>query len=675
MPRGASIAIRHRGPVPVETIALLKAALTGASGMRISAQSGRRIVLDIEGPGSGDEGYILDVRAQAITIRATDKKGIFNGMQTLFQLFPFGKRASIPCMHVEDRPAFGWRGLMLDCSRTFLSADFLKRYIDVMSAFKLNVLHLHLTDDQGWRLEIPRYPKLTEIGSKFEDKYNDKGGFYTRGEMAGLVKYAEDRGITIIPEIEMPGHSIAALKSYPELSCAGGPFEIRPYTLTPGIYDDVMCPGNEMTFRFVEDVLTDVMELFPSKYIHIGGDEVPKTKWRLCPKCQARMKAEGLKDENELQSYFTKRIGAFLNSKGRRLIGWDEIMEGGLPRKAAVMSWRGVGPGTDALKQGHEVVFAPTSHCYFDYPYEVTDTEKVYAYNPVPEGLTDKEAKNILGIQACMWTHIARTETDIDKQIFPRLIALSEVAWSNSPKRDFADFAGRLKSQLAILDRSKTAYYKEPAPPAYVDELRASFDFNAADADAWKSGGRAAITLAPASGASIEQGGPNGASGYLSIPPGALVKGDDPERLLDFARMPFAVDMWIRHEGQKEQQYGSTIFSYGQTGPGGWRVGINSRNQLIFSLYGIYDSEAPNSIAPSDGVWHHISVRFMKDRHVSFYVDGKRTDHLGLSAHGGSPQGTGALIGNDQSGTTPFVGGITQIRISAGESPGEAEGG
>ena len=670
MPRGASITVRKVGQVPDEAFTLLKEALTVSSGMRLAPDTGRWIILDMEKSDLADEGYTLEVRPQKIIIKASNPKGMFYGVQTLLQLLPYGKKATIPCMDIEDKPAFKWRGLMLDCSRTFLKIDFLKRYINAMSAFKMNILHLHLTDDQGWRLEIPKYPKLTEIGSKFEDKYNDNGGFYTQDEIRDLIKYAQDRCITIIPEIEMPGHAVAALKAYPELSCAGGSFEIKPYMLTPGIYDDVMCPGNENTFRFVEDVLSDVIELFPSKYIHIGGDEVPKTKWKLCPQCQQRMKVEGLKNENELQSYFTKRVGAFLNSKGRRLVGWDEIMEGGLPPKATVMSWRSVSAGADALKKGHEVVFAPTSHCYFDYPYEVTDTEKVYSYNPVPDGITEKQAKNILGVQACMWTHMARTEPDIDRQIFPRLIALSEVAWTDSAKRDYADFTTRLKPLLAILDRNKIVSYKEPEPPVYVDELRASFDFNPTTGDVWKSGGKAEITLDPNGGktpAVIEQGGPEGASGFLNIIPDSLVKGDDPERHLDFARMPFNCDMWIRHEGQKPQQYGSTIFSYGQTGPGGWRIGINSANKLIFSLYGIYDSEAPDSIVPPDNRWHHITVSLMKDRHVSFAVDGKLTNHLELSANCGRPQSTELLIGNDQSRTTPFIGGVALIRISSGE--------
>jgi|GEM_PF-1124280 len=671
VPHGTAVSLRGNGQVPGATFAFLKTALTIQSGMRLAVDSSRWILLDMKKPRIDDESYSLEVRTQNVTIHATNPKGLFYGIQTLLQLLQYGKKTSIPCLDIKDKPAYRWRGLMLDCSRTFLRIDFLKRYIDVMSAFKLNILHLHLTDDQGWRLEIPKYPRLTEIGSKFEDRYHDTGGYYTRGDIKNLVKYAQDRNITIIPEIEMPGHSIAALKSYPELSCAGGPFEILPYMLTPGIYDDVMCPGNENTFRFVESVLSDVIELFPSKYIHIGGDEVPKTKWKLCTKCQKRMKDEGLKNENELQSYFTKRVSAYLNSRGRRLIGWDEIMEGGLPPKSTVMSWRGEGPGANALKQGHEVVFCPTSHCYFDYTNDVTNIEKVYSYNPIPNGISNKQAKNILGVQACMWTHIARTAPEIDRQIFPRLIALSEVAWSTRAGRDHGNFTTRLQPLLTILDRNKTVSYVEPKPRKYINELRVSFDFNPENKDAWISKGKVEITLVPDKGATpatIEQGGPEGAKGFLNIPPGALLKGSDPTRSLDFSRMPFIVDMWIRHNGQKSQQYGSTIFSYGQSGPGGWRVGINSSNRLLFSLYGIYDAEAPDSIVPPDGTWHHIFIKFMKDRRVSFMVDGKQTNVLEQSAHGISPGSTDVLIGNDMQGVTPFIGGIAMIRIYSGES-------
>jgi hexosaminidase len=390
-------------------------------------------------------GYRLQVRQSKIRITSADPAGLFYGIQTLKQLIPADGSGKIPCLDVTDFPAFGWRGLMLDCSRTFLPKEYILKSIDRLAAVKMNVLHLHLTDDQGWRIEIKKYPDLTRICSKFDPRYpGEVNGFYTQDDLREIVAYAAKNFITVVPEIEMPGHSTEIFAAYPELSCSGKRSVIYPFFEGPAVTEDILCAGNEAVFAFMEDVLSEVMALFPSEYVHIGGDEAPKTAWERCPKCQSRIRAEGLKDEAELQSYFIRRIEKFVNSKGRKLIGWDEILEGGLAENAAVMSWRGEQGGIEAARQGHRVVMSPTSHCYFDYSYETTSTEKVYSYHPVPQELAGDPAKYILGAQANMWTHIARTEPAIDAQIFPRLYALAEVLWTNPAVRDYADLEHRI---------------------------------------------------------------------------------------------------------------------------------------------------------------------------------------------------------------------------------------
>ena len=405
-------------------------------------------VIDLEIDDRADiqpAGYRLQVRRNKIRITAKEPAGLFYGIQTLKQLIPADGSGKIPCMDMTDFPAFGWRGLMLDCSRTFLLKEYILKSIDRLAAIKMNVLHLHLTDDQGWRIEIKKYPELTRICSKFDPRYpGEVNGFYTQDEIREIVAYAAKNFITVVPEIEMPGHSTEIFAAYPELSCSGKKSVIFPYSKGPEVTEDILCAGNDSVFVFMEDVLSEVMALFPSEYIHIGGDEVPKTAWIKCPKCRSRIKAEGLKDEAELQSYFIRRIEKFINSKGRKLIGWDEILEGGLAENAAVMSWRGEQGGIEAARQGHGVVMSPTSHCYFDYSYETTSTKKVYSYHPVPKELTGDPSKYILGAQANMWTHIARTEPAIDAQIFPRLYALAEVLWTNPAVRDYADLELRI---------------------------------------------------------------------------------------------------------------------------------------------------------------------------------------------------------------------------------------
>ncbi|MHB0998148.1 MAG: family 20 glycosylhydrolase [Armatimonadota bacterium] len=635
-----------------------------------------QIKIDPSYAATGDEGYKLDINPKQVSIKAQKPIGLFYGMQTLIQICEQrspakGGKIALPCMRIEDRPAFEWRGLMLDCSRTFLNISYLKRYVDLLASYKMNVLHLHLTDDQGWRLEIKKYPKLTTIGAQFADRFKDNGGFYTQAQMRDFVAYARNRGVTIVPEIEMPGHSLGALTAYPELSCFGGPFEIHPFMEGPGIHYEVFCIGNENTAKFFEDVLSEVIDIFPSKYIHIGGDEVPRDQWHRCPKCQALMKAEGLKDENELQSFFTRRMEKFLLSKNRQLIGWDEIMEGGLSPKATVMSWRGVGPGVEALKQGHDVVFAPTTYCYFDYPHGVISIEKTYSYNPIPEGILSNDAR-IIGVQSCMWTHIARTEPDIDKQILPRLIALSEVAWSNPQNRNFDEFSKRLNPHLERISGMGFAYHKEPGPARYKKELRISFDFEGDNA--WTSEGKDEITLKPARDSLQTVDGLADAGYFMRVSAESTASGMDDDRLLDFGRAPFMVEFWVRHQGQVDRQYGSTVFSYGEAGNSGWRIGINGKNEVLFSMYGIYDISGPKSIVPVDGKWHHVAVNVRKNQNLHFHVDGRLTDRLNINWVPSSPGSPVIIIGNDNSGTTPFVGDVDRIRVSSGEfSAGETD--
>ncbi len=434
---------------------------------------------------SGLESYELSVMPGAVSVKAPSAAGAFYGIQTLLQLLPpevFGEagrtsgRLNIPCLRIEDKPRFPWRGMMLDVSRHFFSKEFVKSVIDSLAVHKMNVFHWHLTDDQGWRIEIKKYPKLTEIGAwrvDREDKpWNDRparqpgeiaayGGFYTQDDIREVVAYAAERHIAIVPEIEMPGHCLAALAAYPELSCTGGPFTVAPGGYWP--IRDVSCPGNDKTFVFLENVLTEVMALFPGEYIHIGGDEVDKTTWKSCPKCQARMKKEGLKTEEELQSWMIRRIERFLNAKGRKIIGWDEILEGGLAPNAAVMSWRGTEGGIAAARAGHPVVMTPTSSCYFDYyqgeaalePLSIggyVPLSKVYSFEPVPPELGPEERPFVLGVQANLWAEYIAAPEHSQYMTYPRLSAMAEVGWTTPDNRNWDEFRERLETQLLRYD-------------------------------------------------------------------------------------------------------------------------------------------------------------------------------------------------------------------------------
>jgi hexosaminidase len=408
-----------------------------------------------------DEEYIMEINKDTLAIFATTSEGMLRGMQTLRQLFPLQKKtAYIPALFIHDYPRFPWRGMLLDCSRHFMEKDFVKRYIDLLAMHKMNVLHWHLTEDQGWRIEIEQYPKLTEIGAWRTQKDGSiYGGFYTKEDIREIVAYAEERHITVVPEIELPGHSLAALASYPQFSCTGGPFEVENDW---GVFKDIYCAGNDSVFSFLENVLDEVLDLFPSKHIHIGGDEAPKYRWDNCNKCQSRMHQEGLHDSHELQSFFIKRIETYLNSKGRQIIGWDEIMEGGLAPSATVQSWRGMEGGIAAAKSGHYAIMSPTSHAYFDYDLDAIDLQKVYSFEPVPSVLTEEEAQFILGGECNMWTERAPQQW-VDSKVFPRLLAMTEVLWSTAPK-DYPRFYQKVQQHYKILDAFGVDYGYESVP-------------------------------------------------------------------------------------------------------------------------------------------------------------------------------------------------------------------
>ncbi|WP_353150427.1 beta-N-acetylhexosaminidase [Flavobacterium sp.] len=426
------------------------------------------------------EQYEIVVSDSKIIISAFTNQGLFYGIHTLLQMVPFENKneIAIPCIKISDAPKYAWRGMHLDVCRHYFPISFIKKYIDYLVHYKMNTFHWHLTEDQGWRIEIKKYPKLTEVGAwrngsmvgRYDDKKFDDikyGGFYTQEEIKEVVAYALQRHVTIIPEIEMPGHSLAALAAYPELSCTGGPFEVGKKW---GVFDDVYCPKEE-TFTFLENVLSEVLALFPSEYIHIGGDECPKTRWKSCSHCQKLIKEKGLKDEHELQSYFIQRIEKFVNSKGRKIIGWDEILEGGLAPNAAVMSWRGTEGGIAAAKQKHYVVMSPGSHCYFDHyqgkpenePLAIggfTSLEKVYNFNPMPKELDLEEQKYILGAQANVWTEYILTPEQVEYMIMPRMSALAEVLWGTANPENYLDFKTRIQAQENWLKSNNINYRK-----------------------------------------------------------------------------------------------------------------------------------------------------------------------------------------------------------------------
>ncbi len=431
-------------------------------------KSRRRIYLKIDSTDLPDELYVLKVDKHTVNIISPSRKGISRGLSTLKQLILLNSNSTnafIPCVKILDSPQFQHRGMLLDCSRHFFSKEVVKKYIDLLALYKMNTLHWHLTEDQGWRLAIDKYPRLTEIAAyRTELDSSTYGGFYTKKDIKEIVAYATERHINIIPEIELPGHSQAAISAYPHLSCTGNSIEVANDW---GVFKDIYCAGNDSVFTFLEDVLTEVVELFPSPYIHIGGDEAPKVRWKQCRKCQKRITDEGLKDEHELQSYFIKRIQTFLKTKNKEIIGWDEILEGGLAEGAIVQSWRGVEGGIEAVKHGNKAIMSPTSHAYFDYGLKSIDLKKVYSFHPIPEGLTKEEAQLIIGGECNLWSEHIPTEANLDSKVFPRLLAMSEVLWSDTTGKDYDAFNKRVQSQYKILDRYNVKYGEEAVPMAY----------------------------------------------------------------------------------------------------------------------------------------------------------------------------------------------------------------
>jgi len=422
----------------------------------------------------GAEGYTLIVNEQGINLSAPTPAGLFYAAQTLQQLI--SEHNEVPHVSITDYPRFAYRGMHLDVGRHMFPPAFIKKYIDLMAYHKFNRFHWHLTEDQGWRIEIKKYPKLQEVASmrngtvigrattatRSQATYDDKpyGGYYTQEEIKDIVKYAADRYVTIIPEIEMPGHALAALTAYPAIGCTGGPYETAK---TWGVFDDVYCAGKEETFAFQQGVLDEVLELFPSEYIHIGGDECPKAKWEKCPHCKKRIKDNNLADTHALQSYFIQRVEKYLNSKGRQIIGWDEILEGGLAPNATVMSWRGEEGGIAAAQQNHNVIMTPTGWCYFDYYQDsaktdsipvgsLVDVKKVYTYEPVPPQLSPEQATHILGAQANLWTEYMKTGDRVEFMAYPRACAMAEVVWSPKETRNYADFLSRMEIHFKRLD-------------------------------------------------------------------------------------------------------------------------------------------------------------------------------------------------------------------------------
>ncbi|MBL7698184.1 MAG: beta-N-acetylhexosaminidase [Chitinophagaceae bacterium] len=425
-----------------------------------------------------EEHYTLNSSTNSVSVEGDSYAGTFRGMQSIIQLLPVKKSSNlgIPLVTIDDQPRLAYRGLMLDVARHFFSVEFVKKYIDFIALHKMNRFHWHLTDDQGWRIEIKKHPKLTEVGGyrngtiigRYPGTGNDNiryGGFYTQDEIKEVVAYAAKRYITVIPEIEMPGHAKAALAAYPFLGCTGGPYEVRQ---TWAVEDEVFCAGNDSVFALLQDVMDEVLPLFPSEYVHVGGDECPKSRWKTCPKCQKRIKDENLKDEHELQSYFIQRMEKYINSKGKKIIGWDEILEGGLAPNATVMSWRGEQGGIEAAKQDHDVIMTPGSFVYLDHSQSKKEDsvtiggylsiQKVYSYDPVPKVLNKEQQKHILGAQGNVWTEYMANPRKVEYMIFPRLTALSEVLWSPSTPRSWDEFEKRLSVQFKRYDLWKVNY-------------------------------------------------------------------------------------------------------------------------------------------------------------------------------------------------------------------------
>ena len=446
-------------------------------------KSSNAIILAVDSTMGHPEGYKLQITPEKVLLTGGSEAGVFYGIQTIHKALPILKdgkvAAALPAGTVTDFPRFRYRGFMIDVGRHFFPVSYLKQMIDLMALHNINYFHWHLTEDQGWRIEIKKYPKLTEIGSKRDStiidwetkKFDGKphSGFYTQDEAREIVRYAADRFITVVPEIDLPGHTTAALASYPELGCTGGPYKVL---CSFGVFPDVLCAGNDRTLQFTKDVLDEIMDIFPSEYIHIGGDECPKSRWEKCPKCQAKIKELGIKalpkhsKENQLQTYFMSELEKEINAHGRRMLGWDEVLEGGLTPNSTIMSWRGIQGGIEAARQHHDVIMTPIQRLYFSNPRinKMTGFEwmnRVYNFEPVPAELTDAEKKFVIGTQGCIWTEWTADSTKMEWQILPRMAALSEIQWTLPEHKNFERFMERLPEMLKIYSSLDYGYRED----------------------------------------------------------------------------------------------------------------------------------------------------------------------------------------------------------------------
>ena len=446
-------------------------------------KSSNAIILAVDSTMGHPEGYKLQITPEKVLMTGGSEAGVFYGIQTIHKALPILKdgkvAAALPAGTVTDFPRFRYRGFMIDVGRHFFPVSYLKQMIDLMALHNINYFHWHLTEDQGWRIEIKKYPKLTEIGSKRDStiidwetkKFDGKphSGFYTQDEAREIVRYAADRFITVVPEIDLPGHTTAALASYPELGCTGGPYKVL---CSFGVFPDVLCAGNDQTLQFTKDVLDEIMDIFPSEYIHIGGDECPKSRWEKCPKCQAKIKELGIKalpkhsKENQLQTYFMSELEKEINAHGRRMLGWDEVLEGGLTPNSTIMSWRGIQGGIEAARQHHDVIMTPIQRLYFSNPRinKMTGFEwmnRVYNFEPVPAELTDAEKKFVIGTQGCIWTEWTADSTKMEWQILPRMAALSEIQWTLPEHKNFERFMERLPEMLKIYSSLDYGYRED----------------------------------------------------------------------------------------------------------------------------------------------------------------------------------------------------------------------
>lgn len=446
-------------------------------------KSSNAIILAVDSTMGHPEGYKLQITPEKVLLTGGSEAGVFYGIQTIHKALPILKdgkvAAALPAGTVTDFPRFRYRGFMIDVGRHFFPVSYLKQMIDLMALHNINYFHWHLTEDQGWRIEIKKYPKLTEIGSKRDStiidwetkKFDGKPhrGFYTQDEAREIVRYAADRFITVVPEIDLPGHTTAALASYPELGCTGGPYKVL---CSFGVFSDVLCAGNDQTLQFTKDVLDEIMDIFPSEYIHIGGDECPKSRWEKCPKCQAKIKELGIKalpkhsKENQLQTYFMSELEKEINAHGRRMLGWDEVLEGGLTPNSTIMSWRGIQGGIEAARQHHDVIMTPIQRLYFSNPRinKMTGFEwmnRVYNFEPVPAELTDAEKKFVIGTQGCIWTEWTADSTKMEWQILPRMAALSEIQWTLPEHKNFERFMERLPEMLKIYSSLDYGYRED----------------------------------------------------------------------------------------------------------------------------------------------------------------------------------------------------------------------